>query len=346
MDLRLLVAAGALAGCLAAASAKARDVAVAMRENGAGILVRDALDEIAFEPFVAAAANPVSVVAWSGGLDAVKAHAADWDVVALSAQEVQPGCDQGLFEKLDWNALGGRDRYTGLGSSDCGVGAFATATVLAWDRDKFPNAPTWSDFWDVAKFPGKRGLRKSPEGSLEIALLADGVAPRDIYGTLGSNDGVARAFRKLDQLKPYLVFWSSTDEAIRILGSGDVLMTSASNSAVVTANRDHHRNFGTQWAGNLTAVDAWAVIKGGPDTATAMKLLVFLGDPKLQSRYPAAAGFGGLAKGANDGLPPDVAALSPTLPANLDKAVVVDGAFWRDNRAKLAQQFDAWLAAH
>ncbi|MBV9812756.1 MAG: extracellular solute-binding protein, partial [Acetobacteraceae bacterium] len=211
-----------------------------MRENVAGLLVRDALDQIAFKPFVTSFGQPVSVVAWSGGLDAVKAHAGEWDVVALPAGEVQAGCDAGVFEKLDWSALGGRDHYAATGTSDCGVGAYATATVLAWDRDKFPNAPTWSDFWDVAKFPGKRGLRKSPEGSLEIALLADGVAPRDIYGTLGGADGVARAFRKLDQLKPYLVFWSTPEEAVRILGSGDVLMTSASSSFVAAANADHH----------------------------------------------------------------------------------------------------------
>ncbi|MBV9813407.1 MAG: ABC transporter substrate-binding protein, partial [Acetobacteraceae bacterium] len=81
-------------------------------------------------------------------------------------------------------------------------------------------------------------------------------------------------------------------------------------------------------------------------TVAATKLLAFLGDPKLEAKYPAAAGFGGFARGAQDGVPAEVAALSPTSPQNLDKAVIVDTAFWRDNRAKLSQQWDAWLAAH
>ena len=71
MDLRLLAAAGALAGCWAAGAAEARDMTVAMHENGGGMVVRDALDQIAFKPFGAAVADPVTVVAWSGGLAVV-----------------------------------------------------------------------------------------------------------------------------------------------------------------------------------------------------------------------------------------------------------------------------------
>ena len=55
-------------------------------------------------------------------------------------------------------------------------------------------------------------------------------------------------------------------------------------------------------------------------------------------------GEGGWARGANDGLAPEIAQFSPTLPANLNAAVRTDAAFWHDNLAKLHQRFDAWLA--
>jgi hypothetical protein len=58
------------------------------------------------------------------------------------------------------------------------------------------------------------------------------------------------------------------------------------------------------------------------------------------------AGMGGLAKGANDGLPPELVAISPTSPANLGAAIRFDDGFWHDNQAKLGQRFDAWLAQH
>ena len=45
--------------------------------------------------------------------------------------------------------------------------------------------------------------------------------------------------------------------------------------------------------------------------------------------------YGGLAKGANDGLPPELLAVSPTNPANLGAALPIDEQFWRDNQDKL-----------
>src|SRR6201999_173671 len=146
--------------------------------------------------------------------------------------------------------------------SDCGVGARVTSLVLAWDRDKFAANPTWADFWDVAKFPGKRGLYQGVRGNLEFALIADGVAPGDVYKVLGTSDGVDRAFRKLDQLKPYIVWWQDGAEAARILTSGDVLMSSAFAPQIAQVTRTSHRNFGIQWAASLYEVQSWAIVKG------------------------------------------------------------------------------------
>ena len=56
----------------------------------------------------------------------------------MNAEELATGCGEGLFEKLDWSAIGGKDHYLPQGVSDCGVGAALTTLVLAWDRDKFP----------------------------------------------------------------------------------------------------------------------------------------------------------------------------------------------------------------
>jgi putative spermidine/putrescine transport system substrate-binding protein len=68
----------------------------------------------------------------------------------------------------------------------CGVGFFVWSTVLAYNADKLASAPTsWADFWDTKKFPGKRGLRKGAKYTLEFALMADGVAPKDVYKVAG-----------------------------------------------------------------------------------------------------------------------------------------------------------------
>src|SRR5882724_13557559 len=86
------------------------------------------------------------------------------------------------LERLDYTKIGDRRDFIPGSTSDCGVGMFASSIALAFNPDKLKNAPnSWTDFWDLRKYPGKRGLRRSAKYTLEIALLADGVAPSDIY---------------------------------------------------------------------------------------------------------------------------------------------------------------------
>jgi putative spermidine/putrescine transport system substrate-binding protein len=335
MMLRAILAVGLCA--LVGSSAWARDLTVALRSGGPV----QALRQVYVAPF-AATGTKVDVLSRPAGLEALSAGAAAWDVVQVSGATLLAACQAGNLEKLDWPAVGGRDRMLAQGATDCGLGAYADATVLAWDRGKFQGAPTWADFWDIAKVPGKRGLRHSPRGTLEVALLADGVAPADVYRTLATKDGVERAFRRLDQLSPYIVWWTPGDhDALHMLASGEVLMTSAPSSAVVLANRTGGHAFGVQWTGGLVQADYWAIVKGSANLADAQRFLAFAGEAKVQVGLPAAGALGGLAKGANAGLPPDVLALSPTANAG---TLFIDEAFWRDNGDKLAQRFDAWLA--
>ncbi len=340
----LLVALALLAACSSAALA--RDLTVVAR----GKTTLDAVVQAIASPFTAATGIPVQLESRDGGLDTLrsqlKAPENTWDLVEVNAEELATGCGEGLFEKLDWSAIGGKDHYLPQGVSDCGVGAVLTTLVLAWDRDKFPAAPGWSDFWDVAKYPGKRGLYKGVRGNLEFALIADGVSPQDVYKVLGTSDGVDRAFRKLDQLKPYIVWWQTGAEAAHILSSGDVLMTTAPSGRIVMADRTDHRNFGVQWNAGLYQVESWAVAKGSPDLRQAQQFLYFAGMPAVEGRLFDSAGIAGLAKGANDGLAPEVQAFSPTAPANLNAAVRLDTGFWHDNLAKLQQRFDTWMEGH
>jgi putative spermidine/putrescine transport system substrate-binding protein len=261
----------------------------------------------------------------------------------VDPDELATGCDAGWFEKLDWSAIGGKDPYAPQAVSDCGLGAVLVATALAWDKDKLPVTPSWSDFWDVAKYPGKRGLRKGVRGNLEIALMADGVASGDVYRTLATADGVDRAFRKLDQLKPYIVWWSSEAEAPKILSSGDVLMTSAPSGQIATAAETGHRSFGLQFAGSLFELDSWAIAKGSAALRDAQQFLYFIGTPAIEVRLLRQSGNSGPVKGLNDGLPADLLAISPSNPSNLNGSLRIDSVFWHDNLPKLRQRFEAWL---
>jgi len=322
--------------------AVARDLTIVARPSAL-----PAVHEVFVKPFTIATTIPVQTESWDGGLDTLRAQAKSpdntWDLVMVDTDELATGCAEGLYEKLDWSVIGGKDHYLSQAVSDCGVGMGVASLVIAWDRDKFPAAPSWGDFWDVAKYPGKRGLHRGVRGNLEFALIADGASPADVYKILSASEGVDRAFRKLDQLKPYIVWWQNDAEAARILASGDVLMSSAYAPALVTMNKTMHRNFGVQWAASLYEVLNWAIMKGSPNLRNAAQFLYFAGSPAIEARLVGQFGEGGLAKGANDGLPPELMQISPTAPANLAAAVRVDAGFWHENLAKLRQRFEAWL---
>ena len=341
MRLRALFLAGAIS-CLVALPAAGRELSIVARAGP----FQGPLHEVFVAPFSQASGLPVDLQSWTGDLAQIDERAGwetPWDLVQVTAAELLPGCDQGLFERIDWNAIGGRDHYLPQAVTECGVGAFMRSVVLTWDRDKFAGTPSWGDFWDIAKYPGKRGLKREVKSNLEIALLADGVAPGDVYNTLRSAEGVDRAFRKLDQLKPYLVFWQSDTDATSIVGSGAVLMSSAPNDRVTAVDRSEPRHFGIQWNGSLYTIDSWVIVAGSPNYDAATRFLAFYGNPALEARLLPLIAYGPLAKGANDKLAPELQAVSPTFPANMANTLQIDEAFWRDNYAKLSQRFEEWL---
>ena len=132
--------------------------------------------------------------------------------------------------------------------SDCGVGALVNNTVLAWDRDKFQATPTWADFWDVAKIPGNAGCEKRPRRAASSRCWptawrrAMSIRP---WRRRRRRSRVSQA-RSIEALYRLV---ATSAEAAKILGSGDVLMTTTPSSVIATANRVDKRNFGIQFAG-------------------------------------------------------------------------------------------------
>lgn len=341
MPVRFLIAAFALLAGVAW-PALARDLNIVMRDGGWETGLRD----VYFQPFSVATGIPLNVErGWDGRVESMraqlKANEAGWDILLVAPNALAAGCEEGLLEKLDWAAIGGKEHYFPQAVSDCGMGAFVAATVLSWDREKFPATPGWAEFWDVAKVPGKRGLFRGPRGTLEFALLADGVAPGDVYKQLRTAEGVERAFRRLDQLRPYIVWWDSEAQAAQLLGSGEVLMTSAPFGQVVAANQLQGRNYGVQWAGGVGRVHYWAIAKGSPFLRQAQQFLYFAGTSAVQARLPA---YGGLAKGVAELMSAEAVVGLSSGPGNLAAILPMDEAFWREHAEKLSQRFEAWLA--
>lgn len=302
-----------------------------------------------YEPFTKATGTKVVAGEYNGEMAKLKAmvetKSVSWDVVEVESSEVARGCDEGFFEKLDYKVIGAKGDFIPGAASKCGVGMFVYSTIIAYDSNKLKAAPTsWADFWDVKTFPGKRGLRKTAKYALEAALLADGVAQKDVYAVLATPAGVDRAFKKLDELKPNIQWWEAGAQAPQYLISGDVVMTSAFNGRIANAQKEGNKNLNITWNGGLYEVEYWVVPKGTPNKDLAMKFIASTVKPESQIEYAKQIPYGPTNKGAASKIEPALAEILPSSPANLGVAVAVDPTFWLDHGEELERRFNAWAA--
>lgn len=301
-----------------------------------------------FEPFEKSGAGKIIGVEYNGEQAKIKAMVeakkVTWDVVEVESPDVNRGCDEGLFEKMDWSKLAPKGDFQPAAVNECGVGAFVWSTVMAYNADKLKTAPvTWADFWDTKKFPGKRGMRKGPRYNLEFALMADGVAPADVYKVLGTKDGADRAFKKMTELKPNIQFWEAGAQPPQFLVAGDVTMTTAYNGRIDAAQREG-KNLAITWTGGIYDLDYWVMPKGTPNKDLAMKFIAMATNPTEQAEYTKHISYGPTNNKALAKIDPKILAMLPTSPANSKTALQFNISFWADQGEALEKRFAAWAA--
>jgi putative spermidine/putrescine transport system substrate-binding protein len=330
---------GAFAGPLCAADAL---TVVSFGGNN-----RQAQEKAFYQPFSAKHGTQITADDYNGEMAKIKVMAdtgkTSWDVVEVETPELIRGCSEGMFEPLDWGRIGNKEDFIPAAVTDCGVGIFIWSTVLTYDPTKVASAPQgWADFWDLEKFPGKRGLRRGAKFTLEFALLADGVPADRVYDVLGTEAGVQRAFDKLDQIKSSIQWWSSGAQPLQWLAAGDVIMTSAYNGRVTTA-QEEGQNFTMQWNGSIYDLDHWAIVKGSPKKELAERFIAFSSEPVQQKNFIEAIPYGAASKKAMDLVDQSVGAKLPTAPENLKNARPSDAEFWIDHGEDLEERFNAWV---
>ncbi len=226
--------------------------------------------------------------------------------------------------------------------SPYGVGTNMYSMVLAYRTDAFKGrlAPqSWKDFWDVDKFPGRRGLYKSPFYSIEQALLATGVPPNCVYPC-----DLDQAFRSLDKIKPHISVWyTSGPQSEQLLKSGEVDLM-----PVWTARAQTAINAGApiaiSWEQNLMQVDSWAIAKGAPNVQICREFIKFASEPKQQALL-AQYGISPTHPDAFEHIDATLAEFLPSHLPNLKKSVLIDTSYWVNAQHEAIERFNAWLLA-
>lgn len=300
------------------------------------------------EPFERANNTRITMVEYAGEMARIKAmveaRRVTWDVVAVESPDLHRGCDEGLFEKLDWSKIGNKADLMPEAVHDCGVGAYVWSTVLAFNADRLQTAPTsWADFWDVQQFPGRRGMRKGARFNLEFALMADGVKPADVYRVLATREGADRAFRKLSELKPHIQWWTAGAQPPQFLVAGDVVMTTAFNGRIYAAQREG-RNLKINWVGGIYDLDFWTIPRGSRNKEAAHRFIAFASTPEAQANYVRLIPYGPTNVHVPRLLDDRVLAELPTAPANAREALRFSYDFWADQGEALERRFAVWAA--
>ena len=309
------------------------------------------------KPFRSRSGEWVSMETYNGGLDEIREQVETenvvWDVVDFELSDLIRGCREGLLEKVDHGALGAGDNGVSAthdfipgALTECGVGQMVWATVVAYDTARFDGERPagLADFFDVKKFPGNRGLRRDPRVIMEWALMADGVAAEEIYTTLETEEGRARAFAVLDGIRTGIVWWTSGSEPVELLDSGTVTMTSVWNGRMYRPIVEEGKDFVILWDGQLWDIDSWGIPKGSDNLDKAMEFIGFAtGSTQLanQTRYIT---YGPARKSAMSLVDEATRAMLPTARANMTTALQMDADWWATHHAEMSAGFEEWLA--
>ena len=357
--LKTTVMAAAAFGLFAGASASADDLTVV---SWGGAYTKSQVEAYQ-KPWMAKTGHNIRSEDYNGGIAEIKAQVeagnVTWDIVDVELSDAVRACDEGLVIPIDPAELPAApdgtpavDDFIPGTLSECAVATIVWSTIYSYDASKIEGdkPTTIGDFFDTEKFPGKRGMRKSPKANLEFALLADGVPAGDIYEILASPEGVERAFKKLDTIKDSVVWWEAGAQPPQLLADGEVLMTTAYNGRIFNAAAGEDKPFEIVWDGQVWDIDLWVILEGAPNKDLAMDFLKFststqaLADQAKWISYgPARKSSAPLVGLYQDGKT-EMGPQMPTAPANMKNAVQNNFEFWADHQDELNERFNAWLA--
>lgn len=299
---------------------------------------QDALREAIFKPFEIATGIKV-VEATGPTMPKLRAmlntRNPEWDVADLLPGDYLQLSSEGLLQQLDYATM---DRsvlsdFPKHAIQPFGVGTFVYAKVITFNTKKYTQAngpKSWTDVWDVKKFPGPRTLDAGNTNvpPIEPALLADGVAPENLYPL-----DFKRAYAALTRIKPNVVKWTTAAAMqVETLISGEAVVGPATLGRIQQA-KEEGAPVDYVWNQAMTDFSYWAILKGAKNVSNAHKLIEFASRPESQAAFVKLQVLGPLNRKAFDLIPESRAKLLPTYPSNLAKTIELNPAWWAKKEA-------------
>lgn len=303
---------------------------------------QDAMVKFVADPFTEETGVKVNIVPTSD-LAKLKAELltgnVEIDVFDTSTEVAAYAYKHGFFEKLDLSSFNIEDMAIPPKGDTAGLSM--SAAGIGWDPTKYGSGKHPSNFveyFDLKTFPGRRTFRNAANGTLEAALLADGVAPKDIYPL-----DVDRALKALNRIKPSVAAWiTAVPQTISLLQTGEVDFSYTWANRVKETNRP---GGGTPLSFSfeqiLLSLEVLGVPKGAPNKENAMKLVAYCLRPEVQARLCGAKGVVPNSKKGLSMMSDDDRKWMPD--TNNPNNLVLDGAYWADNLEAVSRRFKEWV---
>lgn len=314
-----------------------------------------------FQPFTQKTGVKITTETYDGTLAAIKDKldnsASPFDVVDLSQAALDVLCRDGKLETLESSMLsaapGGQsvsDDFISGGITPCGIASVAWSTAIAIDRQAFTKAQPSkiADLLDVQHFPGKRALPNGARYTLELALLADGVDPADVYSQLATPEGADRAFKALDKIKAQILWWDKAEDAISLLLQRKAAMAAGYSGRIFRAAIAARQRIDVLWDGQIYDLDLWAIPKAAANKDDAKRFIAFATEPAQMAAQAELIAYGPMRKsaialiGKHPSIDIAMKEYLPTAPDNFRKVLKFDEAWWNEHGADLTTRFQAW----
>lgn len=258
-----------------------------------------------------------------------------WDIVLMPTNQVLELSNLGVLAAIDYDIVNGDNLYPEL-MMQHGVGAMLYSTTMVYSVSAENPPETWADFWDLSLFDGSRALRRSPVGTLEFALLADGVPMDDLYPL-----DVDRAFAVLESIRDATLFYEDGKQPVELVRTGQVGL--ASSWTVRTTLPDVASLVHPQWNGGMISADAWVSPRGSDNADVAMSFINYATRAVPTANFSGRQPFGPVNKDALSLMREDIVESLPNSPEHLEHQFFENWSYWRDKRASLVAQFEEWL---
>ena len=311
-----------------------------------------------FDPFEAATGIQINTQFYNGEIAILKGDLVP-DIIDMTMDDALLACEQNLVQRLKLSKIlapspdgldPDKDFIAGA-LLPCGVAHLSYSTLIAYDDRAFTGEKPQriADFFNIKRFPGKRGLRKQPSAVLEWALMAEGVPINQIYDLLSTDRGMHLALRRLDSIRDHIVWWDDPKEPAALLKSRQVVMSSGFNGRFFDA-QTRGDTITMIWDGQIVDWDVWVVpLKPDQTNVATNKFLRYVTQSENMAHLAEHIPYGPSRLSALNriGLHPKTRISMrdhlPTAPHHLDRALFRDAKWYARTLELRKNRFWGWI---